>query len=80
MTTCNWVPSAVTESTLKAFVTAGYLPEKSVMPYRAPDPAEEKSQPKDGGIIVFTDHMNRGFSPPGLKFFRDVLHFFKLHP
>lgn len=24
--------------------------------------------------------MLRGFSPPGSKFFRDVLHFFKLHP
>ena len=24
--------------------------------------------------------MNRGFSPPGSKFFRDVLHFFQLHP
>ena len=24
--------------------------------------------------------MNRGFSPPDSKFFRDVLHFFKLHP
>ena len=23
--------------------------------------------------------MNRGFSPPGSKFFRDILHFFKLH-
>ena len=24
--------------------------------------------------------MLRGFSPPGSKFFRDVLHFFKIHP
>ena len=79
MTTCNWVPSIVTESTLKDFVTVGFLPEKSVMHYRVPD-LEEKPQPKDGEIIVFTDHMTRGFSPPGSKFFRDVLHFFKLHP
>ena len=50
------------------------------MHYHAPDPVEEKPQPKDGEVIVFTDHMNRGFSPPGSKFFRDVLHFFKLHP
>ena len=79
-TVCNWVPSIVTEDTLKDFVTVGYLPEKSVMSYRAPDPAKEKPQPKDGEIIVFTDHMNRGFSPPDSKFFREVLHFFKLHP
>ena len=74
--TCNWVPSIVTEGTLKDFFKAGYLPAKSVMHYRAPDPGEEKPQPKDGEVIVFTDHMNRGFSPPGSKFFRDVLHFF----
>ena len=80
ITTCNWVPSIVTESTLKDFVTIGYLPEKSVMHYRAPDPGEERPQPKEGEVIVFTDHMNRGFSPPGSKFFRDVLHFFQLHP
>ena len=80
MTTCNWVCSTITESTLKDFVTVGYLPEESVMHYRAPDPAEERPQSKDGEIIVFTDHMTRGFSPPDSKFFRDVLHFFELHP
>ena len=74
-TICNWVPSTVTKDTLKDFVTVGYLLEKSVMSYRAPDPAEEKPQPKDGEIIVFTDLMNRGFSPPGSNFFREVLHF-----
>ena len=77
---CNWVPSTVTEDTLKQFVTIGFLPEKNVMSYCAPDPDEERPQPKDGEIIIFTDHMNRGFSPPGSKFFRDVLHFFKLSP
>jgi len=41
---------------------------------------EKRPKPKDGEIVVFTDHLHRGFSPPGSKFFRDVLHFFKLHP
>jgi len=50
------------------------------MSYRAPDPVEERRQPKAGEVIIFTDHMNRGFSPHDSKFFRDVLHFFKLHP
>ena len=80
MTTCNWVPSIVTESTLKDFVTIVYLPETSVMSYRAHDLDEERLRPKDGEIIVFTDHMNRGFTPPDSKFFRYILHFFKLHP
>ena len=50
--------------TLDDFVKTGYLPKKEVMSYRAPDPTEEKPQPKEGEVIVFTDHMNRGFRPP----------------
>ena len=80
VTSCNWVKSIVTEDTLKYFVKIEYLPAKNVMHYRSPGPGEEKPQPKDDEVIVFTDHMNRGFSPPGSKFFQDVLHFFKLHP
>ena len=30
--------------------------------------------------MVFTDHLLRGFSPPGSKFFRDALNFYNLHP
>ena len=50
------------------------------MCYHAPEPEEERPNPRDGEVIVFSDHMNRGFSPPGSKFFREVLHFFNLHP
>lgn len=78
--TCNRVKSIVIDSTLNDFVKTGYLPKKDVMSYRAPDPSEEKPQPKEGEVVVFTDHMNRGFSPPGSKFFRDVLHLFYLRP
>ena len=78
--TCNWVQSIVTESKLSEFVKSGHLPRKEVLFYRAPDPSKEKPQPKEGEVIVFTDHMSRGFAPPGSKFFRDVLHFFDLIP
>ncbi|XBI18611.1 hypothetical protein VPH35_060347 [Triticum aestivum] len=78
--TCNWVRSNVTDSILADFVKTGYLPKKEVMSYRAPDPSEERPQPKDGEVVIFTDHMNRGFAPPGSKFFKDVLHFFDLRP
>ena len=80
VTSCNWVPSIVTENTLLDFVKVGFLPAKNIMHWRAPKPNEKKPQSQDGEIIVFTDHMNRGFSPPGSKFFRDIPHFFKLHP
>ena len=80
-TICNWVPSTITEERLKEFFSIGFLPAKTIMSYRAPDSEEERPNPRDGEkVIVFTDHMNRGFSPPGSKFFREVLHFFKLHP
>ncbi|XP_073353056.1 uncharacterized protein [Aegilops tauschii subsp. strangulata] len=78
--TCNWVRSNVTDSILADFVKMGYLPKKEVMSYRAPDPSEEKPQPKEGEVVIFTDHMNQGFAPPGSKNFRDVLHFFDLRP
>ena len=48
--TCNWVKSIVTDSTLDDFVKTGYLPKKEVMSYRAPDPTEEKPQPKEGEV------------------------------
>ena len=80
LVTCNWVPSIVTESKLSEFVKSGHLPKKNGISYRAPEPSEEKPQPKEGEVIIFTDHMSRGFAPPGSKFFRDVLDFFDLRP
>ena len=78
--TCHWMRSNVTDETLADFVKTGYLPKKDVMSYRAPDPSEERPQPKDGEVVIFADHMSRGFAPPGSKFFRDVLNFFDLRP
>ncbi|SPT17618.1 unnamed protein product [Triticum aestivum] len=78
--TCNWMRSNVTDETLADLVKSGYLPKKDVMSYRAPDPSEERPQPKDGEVVIFADHMSRGFAPPGSKFFRDVLNFFDLRP
>src|SRR5215216_4929411 len=80
VTSSNWVPSIVTEGTLKDFAKIDFLLPKDILHWRAPKPNEERPHPKDGEVILFTDHMNRGFSPPGSKFFRDVLHFFQLHP
>ena len=57
--TSNWVPSIVTKSKLAEFVKSAHLPKKEVMSYRAPDSSEERPQPKEGEVIVFTDHMNR---------------------
>ena len=65
--TCNRMRSNVTNETLADFVKSGHLPKKDVMSYRAPDPSEERPQPKDEEVVIFADHMSRGFAPPGSK-------------
>ena len=54
----NWVPSTITEERLKEFFIIGFLPAKTIMSYRAPDPEEERPNPRDGEVIVLIDHMN----------------------
>src|SRR5215216_5648227 len=57
----------------------GVLAKKGIIHWRDPG-TETHPQPKEGEVIVFTDHLLWGFIPPGSKFFRDVLNFFQLHP
>jgi hypothetical protein len=64
---------------LEDLVTTGLLPTKNQINWRAP---EEETQPTPGPneIIIFKGHLDRGFRPPGSKFFRDVLHHFNIRP
>ena len=57
----------------------GVLPAQGVIHWQVPG-NETTPKPKDGEVIVFTDHLLRGFSLPRSKFFRDALHLYKLHP
>ena len=75
----DWVGSGITEEILNDFVVMGILPAQDVIHWRVPG-NETTPKPKDGEIIVFIDHLLCGFSLPGSKFFRDVLHLYKLHP
>ena len=76
---CNWVPSRITETQLNGYVLTGDLANKDVLHWRVPSP-ECPPEPQNGEVIVFMQHLDRGFSPPGSKFFRDVLASFQLHP
>ena len=76
---CDWVASGVTELMLNEYVTMGVLPDKEVIHWRVPG-GEVSPKPKEGELVIFTDHLLRGFSPPGSRFFLDALHFYKLHP
>jgi hypothetical protein len=78
-TSCDWTASRVSELSLGEYVDIGVLPSKETIHWRVPGP-ETIPQPREGEVIVFLDHLLRGFSPPGAKFFRDVLHFYNLHP
>ena len=76
---CNWVPSRVTEEQLTGYVVTSAWASKETIHWRVPG-LENPPQPQNGEVIGFTDHLNRGFSPPGSKFFRDVLASFQIHP
>ena len=65
---CNWVPSRVTKDQLNRCVATVSLAKKEVIHWRAPG-TENPPEPKDGEVIVFVDHLGRGFSPPGSIFF-----------
>ena len=75
----NWGPSLVTEKKLKELVEEGLLPSQEEIKWRVPGD-ESRPAPKKGEVIVFADHVTRGFRPPGSRFLRSVLHTYKLHP
>ena len=74
-TACNWVGSRVIEEDLNNFVATGTLAKKENIHWRVPG-EEIPPVPKDGEVIVFTNHLIRGFSPPGSKFFLMCFIFF----
>lgn len=76
---CNWVKSHVSTLMLTELVGQGFLPAQETISWRAPD-EESTPQPKQDEVVVFADHLHKGFRPPGSKFFRDVLNFFDLRP
>ena len=41
---------------------------------------ETRPQPEEGEVMAFADHVTLGFRPPGSSFFRELLHFYDLHP
>ena len=65
---CNWVPSRVTEAQLAGCVATGALANKDTIHWRVPG-LEFPPEPQDGEVIVFVDHLSRGFTPPGSNFF-----------
>ena len=78
-TSCDWIASRVIEDSLNDYVTMGVLPAKKVIHWRALG-SECPTHTLEVQVVVFTDHLLSGFSPPSTKFFWDVPHFYNLHP
>ena len=76
---CNWVPSRIAEEQLTGYVLTGALEKKEVIHLRVPG-AKNPPEAQDGEVVVFMQHLDRGFSPPESKNFHDVLANFQLHP
>ena len=76
---CNWVPSRVTETQLNNLVLIGALGSKNTIHWRVPG-KECPPTPREGEVVVFVDHLARGFKPPNSKIYRDVLAYFQLRP
>lgn len=58
----NWVPSKITQTQINGYVTTGALASKRVLNWRVLD-SEFPPEPQDGEVIVFMQHLDRGFSP-----------------
>ena len=62
---CHWVPSRIIEEQLTGYVVTGALANE-VIHWRVPG-TENPPEPQDGEVVVFMQHLDRGFSPPGSK-------------
>ena len=79
-TQVNWTKSTVTTLMLQEYVNCGELPPKTEISWRAAG-EEIRPNPKEGEVVVFLDHVQRGFRPPpGSLFFRRVLKYYGLRP
>src|SRR5438105_5175825 len=72
-----WQRSTITEKDLLRMVKNKVLPEKELIGWRAAD-GEAFPTANTGEIVVFEPFFYRGFSVPTNRFFRGLLHFYKI--
>src|SRR6266540_1005877 len=72
-----WQRSNVTEENLRWMIKDGVLPEKEIIGWRATD-GEAFPTANTGEIVVFESFFYCGFSVPTNRFFRGLLHFYKI--
>src|SRR5438105_2387606 len=69
--------STVAEENLRRMVNDGVLPEKEIIGWRATD-GEAFLTANTSEIVVFEPFFYHGFSIPTSRFFRGLLHFYKI--
>src|SRR4051812_10240443 len=74
----NWMRSQMTQLRLVKMEKLGVLPPQSEIHRHAPGD-ENRPRPREGEVVVFGEHVTRGFHPPGSRFFRNVLEEYGLH-
>ena len=70
----DWLPTKVNDTILADYVKTGNLDPQNVIGW-CTGFGEDLPNPKEGEIVVFVEHLERGFKPPGSKFLRDALTF-----
>ena len=71
----DWGGSTVTAEQLKTHQSTGLIP--SNVKARAPGNEIVPAPAKDE-VVIFTEHLFRGFTPPGNLFFRQLLELYQL--
>ena len=73
----GWMASKCSESGLGSLVSAGFLPEKSVIQWR-PALGEDRPYENTGEIVTFTSYLERGLGFPCLFFFSGLLRYYRI--
>ena len=73
----GWVASKCSESDLETLVSAGLLPEKSVIQW-CPALSEDRPYENTGEIVTFTPYFERGLGFPCSFFFSRLLRYYRI--
>jgi hypothetical protein len=73
----NWEGSTVSLQTLQDLARVGLLPKEEEGLWRAPGD-EIVPSPRDGELVFFTAHIERGLSVTGSCFFWELLYYYGL--
>ena len=69
---CNWEGSWIDEVFLESLAARGLLPPRDQCEWRAAG-EEIIPDPQPGEVVIFAEHVERGFKPPGSLFFRSLM-------